>query len=396
MKEIDQILRHLVTNNIDTLKESMAHRDVRILSSLYKNISGPNFITENQGRLIVKIFNENKKIVSQLVEDIDSSLGDPKWSKPFRPADKTKRIYVEFEKESSPVIAIEFAFSTAIRQKIMAMNKVLSGLVQVTSGKLYYASYTEKNIVALIDGVKGLGFDVDEKLMEFYEIIKSWSKTEIESKFAFDNITHEQFLKKIKAELNEDSVTNPMLVADRSVRYQYFTKKSEKEPENTTEIIANRYSTKVWIDKSKFSLDNIFESLVELNRLPTLLVFDSYGTKESAKELAKISEILEKNGITDNVGIYFRLANDEQGKEFNQLISQKKYNCVLTPDTKIVGVQSGKIPKFLLKNDWKPMSVISIGNSLRHNKTAVYANCCDLVITYTDKEPLYEPKIAWE
>jgi menaquinone-dependent protoporphyrinogen IX oxidase len=69
---------------------------------------------------------------------------------------------------------------------------------------------------------------------------------------------------------------------------------------------------------------------------------------------------------------------------------------VLTPDTKIVGVQSGKIPKFLLKNDWKPMSVISIGNTLRHNKTAVYANCCDLVISYTDKEPLYEPKIAWE
>ncbi len=396
MKEIDQILRYLVVQHIASLKESMAHRDVRILSSLYKNIAGPTFITENQGRLIVKIFNENKQTLSQFVEEFDSALGDPKWSKPFRPADKTKRIYVEFETENSPVIAIEFAFSTAIRQKIMAMNKVLSGLIQVTSGKLYYASYTEKNIVALIDGVKGMGFDVDEKLMEFYEIIKSWSKNEVESKFAFGNITHEQFLKKIKDEVPADADINSAIVADRSVRFQYFTEKSGKSPESTTEIIANRYSTKVWIDNSKFSLDDVFASLIELNRLPALLVFDSYNAKNSANELLKISEILEKNGITDNVGIYFRLSNDEHGKEFNQVISQKKYNCVLTPDTKIVGVQSGKIPKFLLKNDWKPMSVISIGNTLRHNKTAVYANCCDLVISYTDKEPLYEPKIAWE
>ena len=41
------------------------------------------------------------------------------------------------------------------------------------------------------------------------------------------------------------------------------------------------------------------------------------------------------------------------------------------------------------------MSVISIGNPLRHSKTAVYANCCDLIIAYTDNEPIIESRNEW-
>jgi hypothetical protein len=104
---------------------------------------------------------------------------------------------------------------------------------------------------------------------------------------------------------------------------------------------------------------------------------------------------LEKNRIFDNVGFYFRLDNDTHGKEFNQLIAEKKYNTQLNSQTKIAGVQTGKIPKFFLKNDWKPMSVISIGNTLRNSKTAVYANCCDLIISYSDNEPIIETQNLW-
>jgi hypothetical protein len=111
--------------------------------------------------------------------------------------------------------------------------------------------------------------------------------------------------------------------------------------------------------------------------------------------LTKIGENLEKNGIFTDVGIYFRLENSEIGKEFNKVIADKKYNSQLTEHTKVVGVQNGKIPKFLLKSAWTPMSVISLSTSLRNTKTSVYANCCDLVITYSDAEPLIESRIKW-
>jgi hypothetical protein len=82
--------------------------------------------------------------------------------------------------------------------------------------------------------------------------------------------------------------------------------------------------------------------------------------------------------------------------EFNKFIADKQYNAQLDQSTKIVGVQNGKIPKFFLKNDWKPMSVISIGSSLKQTKTAVYANCCDLIISYSDSQPIIETRTLWE
>ena len=104
----------------------------------------------------------------------------------------------------------------------------------------------------------------------------------------------------------------------------------------------------------------------------------------------------EKFGIFKDVGIYFRLSNVGAGKDFNQLIATKSYNCQLDSNTKIVGVANGKIPKFLLKTPWRPMSVISIGKSLQNNKTSAYTNRCDLIINWTDNEPIIETRMQWE
>ncbi len=129
-------------------------------------------------------------------------------------------------------------------------------------------------------------------------------------------------------------------------------------------------------------------SLKELRRLPILVVFDSQNEKQCFEDLKNLSENLEKNDILTDIGIYFRFDNTEDGSTFNKYVAEKKYNSRVTKDTKIVGIQNGKIPKFLMKSDWKPMSVISLNNILRNNKTSAYANCCDLVIAYTEKEPI--------
>jgi len=77
------------------------------------------------------------------------------------------------------------------------------------------------------------------------------------------------------------------------------------------------------------------------------------------------------------------------------MIGEKKYNSPLDSDTQIVGVQSGKIPKFFLSNAWRPMSVIVLDNvmGMRHGKTAVYTNCCDLILEYSDTAPIVEKHI---
>jgi len=267
--------------------------------------------------------------------------------------------------------------------------------MQTASGKLFQADLTEKNIVTLIDALQDHNFQIDEKLQDHYNIIKSWSKTDIEEQFLITNIVHQNFQKAITLDLGIETAIDQNVITDRSMRYQYFTKNMENTEKSLTSQLANREKTKVWIDRTAVPLSEIISSLIELKRLPVLVIFDTYSPSNSLKNLEILRKSLEDNNIDSNVGIYFRLANDDIGSQFNRIIADKKYNCPLDNNTQVVGIQSGKIPKFFLTNSWKPMSVITLDSNMRHTKTAIYSNCCDLVITHSDSKPMIEKIEKW-
>jgi hypothetical protein len=43
----------------------------------------------------------------------------------------------------------------------------------------------------------------------------------------------------------------------------------------------------------------------------------------------------------------------------------------------------------MIKSEWKPQSVISFTTSFRNNKSSVYCNDVDLIVYYTDRQPLH-------
>lgn len=389
---IDKLLIKLLTENISEL-EVLESRDIKVLKSLGKIVSTPSFITENQSRLLTKILKENSHKFTDTREEILLSLDAPAWSKPFRPVDKTKKVYILQEE---PKIVVEFAFSSAIRKTINNLAKKVSGIEQQQAGKLYKFDLTEKNIVVLVEELKPLGFNFDEKIQDFYKIIKSWSENEIRNQYVLTNITHANFQKTITNDIGIDTPLDETTIADRSIRYQYFLENTKKSPENLVEKIAYRNGPKVWINSNEVSLDDLIASLLQLKRFPTMFVFDTNDHKQCLEDLQFLSESLEKNGIFNQVGIYFRLPNNEYGVEFNKFIAEHQYNCQLDNTTKVVGVQNGKIPKFFIKNDWKPMSVVAIGSSLKQTKTAVYASYADLIISYSDTQPIIETRMLWE
>lgn len=395
MTQIDRILLKILNLPHETLA-SIPTREMKILKNLGKLVASQNFITENQGKLLSKILGENSKNFGDLNDEVLSSLLSPSWSRVFRPLDRTKKIYLS---SANSEIIVEFAFSTSLRKVLQGIWKNLGNISQDSGGKIYNVELTEKNIVLLVETFTSYEFDIDEKIMDFYKTIKSWSESEIRGQFLLENISHANFQKAITQDLGLDTPVSDDIIVDRSMRYHYSLsddKKTEKNTENLTKKLAYRKNTKIWVNRSTYSLEEIFKSLKELNRLPTLVIFDHNDNRRCYEDLVNLSKNLEKNEILENIGIYFRLNNDEHGSNFNKLIAEKKYNAQLDETTKIVGVQNGKIPKFFLKNEWKPMSVISIGSPLKQTKTAAYANCCDLIISYTDQEPIIENRVLWE
>jgi len=392
MTTIDALLLKIVNFPETTIEEQIASRDSRVLRSLASSINTHLFITENQSQLLVKILRENSEKIPVFSEEIKTALTTPSWSKAFRRIEQVKKLYIDRDAEQEFAIFIEFTFSSNIRKILQGISEKIESLTTTQTHKRWQAALTENNIVHLYEALAPLEFEIDDTITGHYRTIKSWSKTEVDNQFLITNIIHPNFQKSITADLGIKTTIDQNIINDRSMRYQYRVENPKNPGENLVEYMATRSKTKVWVDKKEHGLDEVIAGLIQLKRLPLLVVFDTVITNKYFENLEILSDALEKNNIFNRIGVYFRLANDESGKTFNQFIAEKNYNYNLTTDTQVACVSSGKLPKFFLKTAWRPMSVITLDTrmGLRHGKTAVYSNCCDLVIEYAEQPSIME------
>ena len=393
MITVDHLLLKIVNFTSPTIEEIMPSRDSRVLRSLGTAVSTHYFITESQSKLLLKILKEHKGKIAENCEDLIHVLELPTWSKNFRKVEQVKKFFIGKNSSDDLPLFVEFTFSANFRKIIQNNAKCIEGLVMVAPGKSYQADLTEKNIVVLCDLLLPLDFEIDELIKNHYKTIKSWEKSTFQDQFLISNMPGNNFQKTITEDLGISTTIDKNVINDRSVRYQYFAEKPEKTGNSLVEYIANRPQPRLWIDSTIHTVDSVITSLIALKRFPLLVVFPNWLPQKLQENMVILSDSLEKNNVADSVGIYFRMNNDPQGKIFNQLIADKKYNSQLDSTTQVVGIQTGKIPKFLIKNDWTPMSVISFDANLRYNKAALYTNCCDLVITYSEAPTVLEMRI---
>ena len=393
MITVDHLLLKIINFTGPTIEEIMPSRDSRVLRSLATAVTTHYFITESQSKLLLKILKEHREKIAENFEEIVHVLELPTWSKNFRKVEQVKKFFIGKNSTDELTLVVEFTFSANIRKIIQNNTKHIENLIQVNPGKTYHADLTEKNVIALVDLLELQDFEIDELIKNHYKTIKSWEKSTFQDQFLISNMPGNNFQKSITEDLGISTTIDKNIINDRSVRYQYFAEKPEKIGNSLVEYIANRPHPRLWIDSTIHTVDDVITSLIALKRFPLLVVFPNWLPQKLQENMVILSDSLEKNNVADSVGIYFRMDNDPQGKIFNQLISDKKYNAQLDSTTQVVGITTGKLPKFLIKNDWTPMSVISFDANLRYNKAALYTNCCDLVITYSEAPTVLEMRI---
>jgi hypothetical protein len=386
MITVDKLLIQIENYGFEKFTLTISRRDLRILRNLANLVKSPDFITENQSKLLIKLLTENFKHLNFLGSNLSEALDEPYWSREFRNSDDLKKITI-FSTNDEKFIKIETNLTSYITKIFAGIEKSGGSSVHTHNNKTVLMPLLEKNLILTVDAFGPENFDISDEILEFYKTIKSWSKEEVESKFRLDTLDNKKILKKLEGELELNSTTDELLLADRKIRYQYhFSPKIESS--TLKEIIAHRQSNKIFVDSTKYEFEELIDSLVALKKLPILLVFSNFSENECLKQIDMLSAVLSKKNLADDVGIYFRFKNVGKGQDFNQRIATKKFNKPLDTTTKIAGVINGKLAKFFLKTNWQPNSVITFTNSLRHNKTSVYCNNCDLIVYYTDKLPL--------
>lgn len=366
----------LITKILDSSYLSKSHHG--ILDNIVRSIHSSKYITEKQANFALSIVKNYADVLKPDFPDLPYHLILPRWQHPFRVIEIFRDFYIEEEH-----LIVKFSYSETLRDLMHEVSKQL--IVEYTSPGVYQFALSEYNIVVLYDALQGLNFEIDPCIVDYYETIISWNKSEYTNIFTIDN--QPEIKDMLIKDIGEDGLNNALLMRDRSHLYSYVYE--TEIPNNTlAEYIANRSTPKIWIPSKVHSLVDLFKALVELKRFPLLILFNPQDKTEYYTHLININQALDEIGIKDEIGVYFRLQNTNSiGGSFNQFVANHKYNAPLTAATNVAMIN--KVPKFLCNSDWKPKTVVSIGDTVRYSKTGVYAiSSCDLLIEYVKNESI--------
>jgi|694.fasta_scaffold00012_182 hypothetical protein len=365
--------------------DSFPKKEKKILLSLSHQLKRDIFLTKKQANLLINILSSNKENLKIMNAEEVSLIENPLWSKDFREIIPTKRIY--FSDLDFKYLIVESTHDKSFKDKINKLKKVVSGNTINISPTLYKILCNEFNLITVVDFFSKEDFIVSDDVKNLYKKITELVKNN-SNYLDIHNPHNNKILSQVTDEIINES-DKDLILLDRRIKYQYSF--SSKKVENSLKFkIANRSKTNIWIDETNYTLEEILESFSSLNRFPCLFVFDKHDVVSSLRILNLLKNYSEKT-FNDSIGIYFRVDNSlPVNKEFNEFIKNNNLNKKLTSETKIAGIASALLPKFLLNTNWYPLSVINFSPTFNGSKTSAFCQRVDLITHYSSHKPASE------
>ena len=388
MLTIDNILLKIEEHSIDKLNSSVPVKDRRILKNLVRMIQMPSFITESQGRLLIKILQENMEALDFIGSELIPSLKNPSWTKSFKTVDVIRQLSISKNSSGSSFIDIDCSFNKEIKKSLVTLIRNIEGATfTIISGKRTSILLTEKNLYNTVKELDKHDFDKSEQVIKLYNEISSLDALGTKDSFSIHKTSNIKLKNRLIKNIGSIDSTNMLLLEDRKIEFQYNVT-GNLDDSTLANKIAKRTNNKIFINSSEYTLLDVAQAIRQLRKMPALCIFDEYDAGASIKNLKTVKTVVDAVDPTINVGVYFRFNNAGDGEQFNKLISEYNFNKQLDSNNRVSVIANGKIPKFFLKSDWYPKTVISFSNQFRNNKTSVYCNSCDLIVYYTSSKPM--------
>ena len=388
MLTIDNILLKIEEYSIDKLNSSVPVKDRRILKNLVRMIQMPSFITESQGRLLIKILQENMEALDFIGSELIPSLKNPSWTKSFKTVDVIRQLSISKNSSGSSFIDIDCSFNKEIKKSLVTLIRNIEGATfTIISGKRTSILLTEKNLYNTVKELDKHDFDKSEQVIKLYNEISSLDVLGTKDSFSIHKTSNIKLKNRLIKNIGSIDSTNMLLLEDRKIEFQYNVT-GNLDDSTLANKIAKRTNNKIFINSSEYTLLDVAQAIRQLRKMPALCIFDEYDAGASIKNLKTVKTVVDAVDPTINVGVYFRFNNAGDGEQFNKLISEYNFNKQLDSNNRVSVIANGKIPKFFLKSDWYPKTVLSFSNQFRNNKTSVYCNSCDLIVYYTSSKPM--------
>jgi len=389
---IEDYIEILSTLDVDT-------RDRKLITSLSSQIKKNIGLTDRQHSLAKKKVKEYEKEFLKNGYDINDGLDNLRH--PYREIDRSKKVFLVekdsftwVDNEKRVMIGITFPYSNKMIKHINFIKSLQDRNDYDSKSKTHFLKLNEKNVFEIVDRLKECNFEIDEELLNFYNIIQKFIESKndfipgiVNYKFVNTSKIAEEYAIKI---LGVPTVKNLALYYDRKdiLGLNLFDSnelnRSFSMLTPLAEKIAKLENKNIFMSKIIHTFFDVCNVINELKRFP-LLVILSKGQEN--QDLVDLIDSLQKFIDIENISVLFRLDNISGNNiDFNENVKKFKLNNKITEATQVVILNNEKLPKPLLISKWQPTTTLLLA-SIRHSRlVSTYYNKSDLVIHY-DAQP---------
>jgi hypothetical protein len=371
---LEDCLEYLTGLRESPVKFTIEKTDATIMNSIARQCFKGMALTDRQSALMQEKLQTYRDQFINLDWDFDYAVNQLR--QPLRSIDRSK--YIKFQDNS---IVVRFPFNkTDIVYVQEAANKCQEYHHQ-NGTHVHHFAYNERNILNLLDRFTKKDFVIDEELLHVYDTVKEIYNNPIKYLSGIDddynliNINPTLALT-IQKEVGESSAENFTKLYDRRFRYGFnHVANLDQSRNELAHEIASRKDKTYHSVPSIESTDSILTALWELDRFPLLVVLDPIHAEEQLHTFANhYRDILDSN----EQSVLFR--SEEKDAGFNQLIKDRKLNNWVDKTTKVVYISKSKLPKLLVKNEWKPSATFSFSSSMDRFVDSYVSFNCDLIV----------------
>ena len=307
---------------------------------------------------------------------------------------KAKNIFLAHTKDEEVIeLAIKFPFSKKMIKHIEFLQS-LSGRDYDKRAKTHYLNPTPDVIFKVVDRLIQSNFDIASDVKEIYMKIKDMNDNQEDYApgvygFKLKNLHHKAYDYAVSS-IGEPTKDNLVLYKDRenTLGLKYFDEvelqQSVMNLQPLTKRLLQRDSKEVLIDSSEFTFNNVVETILELYRIPILMIIPD---SEPLDFLSSTFQSFRNIIANEDISVLFRQENkNADGREFNKYVKSNFLNNPIDNNTKIVYINNNKLPKPLVQSGWLPEVAIRVRAHRLNRNVATYLNITDLVIHYDDVE----------
>ena len=360
------------------LKFEIDSSDSTIINSIARQVFKGTALTDRQYNLMKEKLSKYKEQFEEQ-EVIGFDLALSKLRNPLRSIDRSKYIkivntddvniaYETFSKELN-WIKIRFPFN---KKTIVILDRLAfkhkKHYIHHRGSHEHFFVLNERTTYDIVKAFKDKSFDIDKEILEHYK------KIDVIKRLPEENLSCIIDGKLFNTSEDLKNKLNLEKLIDRKRRHGIVSFENKKGCGLKSEIIY-RDTSEVLVKPSQYNLQNVAEVIYNLDRFPLLVILDEQNCEE---QIFEIWQEFKNIVSSSQQSVLFR---QEGISEFNKFVKNKKLNNWVDKNTKIVYINSNKLPKVLINAEWKPITSLDFSGGFVNRFIDTYIkDKCDLIL----------------